>query len=89
MESFKYLDSLVTNLNEMEIEIKIRLAVGNRSYHALGPILKKGPISQSIKIRLYKTVIRPIVMYEAEGWFLTNKMENANDMGKKDFEKNI
>jgi hypothetical protein len=30
------------------------------------------------------------VIYGAEAWTLTNKMEkNANDMGKKDFEKNI
>jgi tryptophanyl-tRNA synthetase len=40
-ESFKYLSSLVTNLNEMEIEIKSRFAAGNTSYHELGPILKK------------------------------------------------
>jgi hypothetical protein len=41
VESFKYLCSLVTNLNEKEIEIKSRLAVSNKSYHALGPMLKK------------------------------------------------
>jgi hypothetical protein len=41
-------------LNEMEMEIKNRLAAGNKSYHALGPILKKS-ISQSITIRLYKS----------------------------------
>jgi hypothetical protein len=90
VESFKYLGSLVTDLNGMEIEIKSRLAAGNKSYHALGPILKKRSISQSIKICLYKTVITPTVMYGAEEWTLTNKMEkNANDMGKKDIEKNI
>jgi hypothetical protein len=40
-ESFKYHGSLVTDLNEMEIEIKSTLAAGNRSYHALGPLFKK------------------------------------------------
>jgi hypothetical protein len=34
VESFKYLGSLVTDLNEMETEIKSRLAAGNKSYHA-------------------------------------------------------
>jgi hypothetical protein len=52
VESFKYLGSLVTDLNEKEIEIKSRYAVGNKSYHALGPIFKKRSISQSIKISL-------------------------------------
>jgi hypothetical protein len=45
------------------------------SYRALGPILKKRFISQSIKICLYRTVIRPIVIFGAEAWSLTNKME--------------
>jgi hypothetical protein len=47
VESFKYLGSLVTDLNEMETEIKSRLAAGNKSYHALGPILKKKGIYPS------------------------------------------
>jgi hypothetical protein len=31
VESFKYLGSLVTDLNDMEIEIKSRFAAGNKS----------------------------------------------------------
>jgi hypothetical protein len=38
VESFKYLGSLVTDLTEMEIEIKSRLTAGNNRYHGLGPI---------------------------------------------------
>jgi hypothetical protein len=68
--SFKYLGSLVTDLNEMEIKIKSRLAVGNKSYHALGPILKKGLCLSQLKF-VYKTVIRPIVIYGAEAWTFT------------------
>ena len=36
-------------------------------------ILKRRSISQSIKIRLYKTIIRPVVTYGA--WTLKSKME--------------
>jgi hypothetical protein len=67
--SFKYLGSLVTDLNEMEIKIKSRLAVGNKSYHALGPILKTGLYLSRLKF-IYKTVTRPIVIYGAEAWTL-------------------
>ena len=49
--------------------------MGNKCYHALRPILTKRTISQSIKTRLYKTVIRPTVTYGAETWTLTNKVE--------------
>jgi hypothetical protein len=75
VESFKYLGSVTTGLNDIETEIKSKIAVGNKCYYTLGPILKRRSISQSIKIRLYKTIIRPAVTYEAETWTLKNKTE--------------
>jgi hypothetical protein len=78
----------MTSLNDIEIEIKSKIAVGNKCYYALGPILKRS-ISQSIKIRPYKTIIRPAVTYGAETWTVTSKIEkNVNDMGEKDIEEN-
>jgi hypothetical protein len=74
VEMFMYLGSLVNNLNDIETEIKTRLTAGNKCYHALRQILKKRYISQSIKVRLYKTVIRPIVTYGVETWTSTEKM---------------
>ena len=72
--SFKYLGSVMTSVNDIETEIKSKIAVGNKCYYALGPILRRS-IPHSIKIRLYKTIIRPAVTYEAESWTLTNKIE--------------
>jgi len=60
---------------DRETEIKSKTAVGNKCYYALGPIIKRRSISQSIKIRLYKTIIRPAVTYGAETWTLTSKIE--------------
>jgi len=80
----------MTSLNDIETEIKSKIAVGIKRYYALGLILKRRSISQSIKIRLYKTIIRPAVAYGAETWTVTNKTEkNVNDMGEKDTEENI
>ena len=91
VESFKYLGSVMTSLNDIKSEIKSKIAVGNKCYYALGPILRRRrSIFQSIKSRLYKTIIRPAVTYEAETWTLKNKIEkNVNDMGEKDIEENI
>jgi hypothetical protein len=75
VESFKYLGSVMTSLNDIETEIKSKITVGNKCYYALGPILKRRCISQSIQIRLYKTITRPTVTYGAETWTLTNKIE--------------
>jgi hypothetical protein len=41
VESFKYLGSLVTDLNEIEIAIKSRLAAGSKSYHACTWLFQK------------------------------------------------
>jgi len=41
----------------------------------LGPIIKRRSTSQSIKIRLYKKIIRSAVTYGAETWTLTSKTE--------------
>jgi hypothetical protein len=46
----------MTSLNDIETEIKSKIAVGNKRCYALGPILRRS-ISQPIKIRLYKTII--------------------------------
>jgi hypothetical protein len=74
VESFKYLGAAMTSLNDIETEIKSKIAVGNKCYYALGPILKGRSISQSIKIHLYKTIIRPAVTYGAETWTVTSKI---------------
>jgi hypothetical protein len=66
VESFKYLGSVMISLNDIETEIKSKIAVDNKCYYALQPILRRRSISQSMKIRLYKTIIRPAVTYEAE-----------------------
>jgi hypothetical protein len=75
----------MTRLNDIETKIKSKIAVGNKC-----PILKRRSISQSIKIRLYKMIIRPTVTYGAETLTLTSKTEkNVNDMGEKDIKENI
>ena len=75
VESFKYLGAVVTSLNDTETEIKSKIAVGNKCCHALGPVLKRRCVSQSIKICLYKTIIRPALTYGAETWTLTSRIE--------------
>ena len=65
----------MTSLNDIETEIKSKIAIGNKCYYVLGPILRRRSISQSAKICLYKTIIRPAVIYGAETWTLTNKIE--------------
>jgi len=72
---FQYQDSVSIHVNMV---MCCRLcAVGNKCYYALGPILKRRSISQSTKTRLYKTIIRPTVIYGAETRTVTKKIERV------------
>jgi hypothetical protein len=75
VESVKYLGAVMTSSNDIDIEIKSKLTARNKCYYALGPILKRRSISQLIKIHLYKTIIRPVVIYAAETWTMTNEIK--------------
>jgi len=54
--------------------IKTRIMAGNRSYNSVLPLLRSKVVSRTKKIRMYKTIIRPVVLYGSEAWCLT-----AND----------
>lgn len=73
---FKYLGCTITDRNTREEEIEIRIQNALRCSAALHKVLVSKLLSRSTKIRIYKTVIRPILMYGCEAWTLTLKEEN-------------
>lgn len=77
VREFKYLGSLVTEKNETQVEVKERLKCGNKSYYSMQHLLKSRLISRKCKKRLYKTVVRPVVMYASETWVMTARDEEA------------
>ena len=77
LAEFIYLDTLISNDNSVQKEIQRRILAGNRTYFAAISLFRNRLLSSSIKIRLYKTLIRPIVTYGAETWTMTKKEEQA------------
>src|SRR5262249_36807300 len=73
VQSFIYLGSIVNVSNDLEEEIKTRITQGNKCFYALKHLFKSTLLNRSIKLRLYKTTIRPVVMYGSDIWSLTNK----------------
>jgi hypothetical protein len=52
-------------------EIKRRLNSGSACYHSVQSLLSSRLLSKNIKIRIYKTIILPVVLYACETWSLT------------------
>jgi hypothetical protein len=75
IDAVKRFTVITSNCNEME-EIQSRICRANKLYYALLPILKSKHIHRFTKIRLYKTVIHPVLMYGSETWDMTKKIEN-------------
>jgi hypothetical protein len=80
---FKYLGTTLTNQNNTHDEIKNRLNSGNACYYSVQNLLSSRLISGSLKIRIYKTVILPFVLYGCETWSLTLREEHGLRVSEK------
>ncbi|KAJ4439520.1 hypothetical protein ANN_07644 [Periplaneta americana] len=66
VEKFKYLGATVTNINCTREEIKHRINMGNACYISVEKLLSSSLLSKNLKVRIYKTVILPVVLYGCE-----------------------
>ena len=76
MKTFKYLGSLLTNQNSIQEEIKCRLKAGNSCYYSVQTLFFPRLFSKNLKIKIYKTIILPVVLYGCETWSLTLREES-------------
>jgi hypothetical protein len=76
VSQFKYLGTTVTNQNLILEEIKRSLNSGNAWYHSVQNLLSSRLLSKNVKVRIYKTVILPVVLYRCETWSLTVREEH-------------
>jgi len=65
----------VKGLRSIPEEIKIRLRSGNACYHSVQNLLSSRLLSKNLKIKVYGTIIVPVVLYGCETWSLTLREE--------------
>ena len=75
LEVFKYLGTTLTNKNSIAEEIKSRLSSGNACYHSVQNLLSSRFLSKNLKIKIYRTIILPVVLYGCEACSLTLREE--------------
>jgi hypothetical protein len=57
-------------------EIRSRLNSGNACYHAVQNLLSSHLLSRNVEIKIYKTVILPVVLYRCETLSLALREEH-------------
>ena len=85
VEEFKFLGTTLTNQNSIVEEIKSRLRSGSACYHSVQNLLSSRYLSKNLKIKIYRNIILPVVLYWCETWSLTLQEE----MKLRLFEENI
>jgi hypothetical protein len=73
---FKYMRTTLTDQSCMNKEIKSRLNLGNACYHSVQSLLSSHLLFRNVKVKIYKTIILPVVLYGCETWSLTIREEH-------------
>jgi hypothetical protein len=68
VEGLKYLGTVLTDQNSTNEEIKSRLKSGNACYHSVQELLSCSLLSKNTKIKIYRTIILPVLLYGCETW---------------------
>jgi hypothetical protein len=71
VEEFKYMGTTLKNQNSIQEEIKCRLMLGNACYYSMQNLLSSSSLSKTLKIKIYRTIIFPVVLYGCETRSLT------------------
>jgi hypothetical protein len=69
------LGTKLTYQNSIQEVIKSRLKSGNACYLSVRKILSSSLLSKNVKIKIYRTIILPVVLYGCETWSLTLREE--------------
>lgn len=76
VEEFTYLGSSVNTENNISLEIKRRVLLANRTLYGLSKILRSKFVRRYTKLKIYRTLIIPVLMYGAETWTLSTADKN-------------
>jgi hypothetical protein len=74
---FNYMGTTLTDQNCIYEEINSRLNSGNACYHTVQSLLSSRLLSRNAKVKIYKTIILPVVLYGCETWSLTQREEGV------------
>jgi hypothetical protein len=72
----KYVGTTLTNQNDIHDKIKSRLNSGNSCYYSDQIFCLPVSYKTKLKIKIYKTLVLPVIFYGCETWSLTLREEH-------------
>jgi hypothetical protein len=72
----------VNSDSSIEEGIQNGITLGNKAYYANQFLFKSRLVSKKLKMKLYWSIIRPIVTYACETWVLKGTIKNKLMKGK-------
>ena len=80
--TFKYLGSHLSSDRNLDSEINHRIQSGWRNWKNVSGVLCDKRISARVKGKVYKTVVRPAMIYGAEAWPIKKTQEKKLDVAE-------
>ena len=75
LEAFKYLGKNLIDQNSIAEEIKSGLRSGSACFHSVQKLWSSRMLSKNLKIKIYRTIILPVVLYGCENRSLALREE--------------
>jgi len=76
VDEFQYLGVLIRADGDTTVEIKKRVMAANRCFYGLQKQLRSKLLTKETKFNIYKTLIRPVLLYGSETWPTTKSDEH-------------
>lgn len=77
VEDFKYLGTVIEAKGNNNLEVDSRIDSALKVYHSLRTsVINKKEISRKTKLTVYKTILRPVLMFACESWVLSQQNES-------------
>jgi len=71
VQNFTYLGALINSKNLISVEIKSRIAGGNRCFYSLRQIFRSRATSKAVKIKIHKKMVKRVAVFGSEMWAKT------------------
>ena len=75
VESFRYLGSTLSYKGGCEVEVESRIKAAWQKWREVAGVVCDKKMPNKLKIKIYTTVIRPVMMYGSETWALRKREE--------------